>query len=251
MRKTKIILLSLGVLVLTGCSQEEVRQNTVDNPVLNPAANTKEMLDLKNQAQKNIQDSVNKGNEKLNNALNENGMNDAQNALGDNSALVKQYAFATVKTSLGDIKVKLNSDKTPVTAGNFLKLSKAGFYDGTKFHRVIKGFMIQGGDPNSKGTNKATWGTGGPNYRFDDELTGQEKYPQGTLAMANAGPDTNGSQFFIVTASPEAPLPPSYTVFGSVVSGLDTALKIENVKTGANDRPVEDVVIKSIEPLEK
>jgi len=251
MRKTKIFLLLLGVLVLAGCSQKEVRQNTVDSPVLNPAANTQQMLDLKNQAQQNIQGSVDKENARLNNTLNGNNMDDAQNALGDNSALVEQYAFATVKTSLGDIKVKLNGDKTPVAAGNFLKLAKAGFYDGTKFHRVIKGFMIQGGDPNSKGTNTATWGMGGPEYKFDDELTGQEKYPQGTLAMANAGPDTNGSQFFIVTASPEAPLPPSYTVFGSVVSGLDVALKIENVKTGAQDRPVEDVVIKSIEPLEK
>ncbi|MDZ4385042.1 MAG: peptidylprolyl isomerase [Candidatus Moranbacteria bacterium] len=251
MRKTKIFLLLLGVLVLAGCSQEEVRQNTVDSPVLNPAANTQQMLDLKNQAQQNIQGSVDKENARLNNTLNENNMNDAANALGDNAALVKNYPLAAIKTSLGDIKVKFNGDKTPVTVGNFLKLAQAGFYNDTKFHRVIKGFMIQGGDPNSKKDNVSTWGTGGPNYRFNDELTGQEKYPQGTLAMANAGPDTNGSQFFIVTASPEAPLPPSYTVFGSVVSGLDVALKIENVKTGTNDRPAEDVVIKGVELLEK
>jgi len=111
--------------------------------------------------------------------------------------------------------------------------------------------MIQGGDPNSKGANVSNWGMGGPEYRFKDELTGKETYPQGTLAMANAGLDTNGSQFFIVTASPAAQLPPSYTVFGSVISGIDVALKIENVKTTTNDRPVEDVVIQGVELLEK
>jgi cyclophilin family peptidyl-prolyl cis-trans isomerase len=108
--------------------------------------------------------------------------------------------------------------------------------------------MIQGGDPLSKDdSQKAAWGTGGPGYQFADELKGTEKYPQGTLAMANSGPNTNGSQFFIVTASPEASLPPSYTVFGKVISGLNVALKIENVKTNANDHPTEDVIINSIE----
>lgn len=251
MRKIKITLLLLGALVLSGCSQGEIKKNTVDNPVLNPAVDAKNMIDLKNTAAKNIQDAMDKENARLNNSLNENNMNDAQKTLGDNSQLAKKYSLAVIKTDLGDIKVKLNGDKTPVTVGNFLKLANAGFYNDTKFHRVIKGFMIQGGDPNSKSANVSSWGTGGPEYRFKDELTGQEKYPQGTLAMANAGPNTNGSQFFIVTASPEAPLPPSYTVFGEVVSGMDVALKIENVKTTTNDRPVENVVIKNIEPLEK
>lgn len=252
MRKTKITLLLLMIFILAGCAgQDAGKKETIANPILDPVGNTQDMLDLKSQAEKNIQDATSKENERLNNSLNENHMNDAANALGDNSALVKKYAQAVIKTNLGDITVRLDGDKTPVTVGNFLKLAKAGFYDDTKFHRVIKGFMIQGGDPNSKGTNTSSWGTGGPNYRFDDELTGQEKYLQGTLAMANAGPNTNGSQFFIVTATPGAPLPPSYTVFGSVITGLDVALKIENVKTGANDRPIENVVIKNIEPLEK
>lgn len=167
----------------------------------------------------------------------------------ENLEYIKQYTGAVLKTNLGDIKVEFYNDATPVTVNNFLKLADEKFYDGVKFHRVIKGFMIQGGDPNSKTADVSTWGTGGPGYKFADELTGQEKYPQGTLAMANAGPNTNGSQFFIVTASPEAPLPPSYTVFGEVISGLDTALKIENVKTTVGDRPVEDVVIKSVELL--
>lgn len=238
--------------MLAGCSQEEVKQNTVDSPVLNPVANTKQMLDIKNQAAQNIQDATNKENSNLNNTLNENNsMNDVAKTLGDNSPLVKKYTGAVLKTNLGDIQLKFNNAVTPVTVGNFLKLASAGFYDNLKFHRVIKGFMIQGGDPNSRSANVSNWGMGGPDYRFKDELKGTEKYPQGTLAMANAGPNTNGSQFFIVTASPEAPLPPSYTVFGSVVKGMDVALKIENVKTTTNDCPVEDVVITGVELLEK
>jgi len=151
-----------------------------------------------------------------------------------------------LKTNKGEIELELLADKTPNTAANFTKLASEGFYNGTKFHRVIKGFMIQGGDPLSKDDSKRQlWGTGGPGYKFNDELTGQEKYPEGTLAMANSGPNTNGSQFFIVTASPEAPLPPSYTVFGKVVRGMDVALQIENVKTGLNDQPLDDVVIQS------
>ena len=151
-----------------------------------------------------------------------------------------------LKTNKGEIELELLADKTPNTAANFTKLASEGFYNGTKFHRVIKGFMIQGGDPLSKDDSKRQlWGTGGPGYKFNDELTGQEKYPEGTLAMANSGPNTNGSQFFIVTASPEAPLPPSYTVFGKVVRGMDLALQIENVKTGPTDQPLDDVVIQS------
>lgn len=152
-----------------------------------------------------------------------------------------------IKTNIGEIEVELSQDAAPNTATNFTKLAGEGFYNGTRFHRVIKGFMIQGGDPLSKdNTQRARWGTGGPGYQFADELTGREKYPQGTLAMANAGPNTNGSQFFIVTASPEAPLPPSYAVFGKVVRGMDVALAIENVKTGPSDQPIEDVAIEKI-----
>jgi len=156
-----------------------------------------------------------------------------------------------IKTSLGDIEVEL-FDSAPKTAKNFADLAKKGFYNGTKFHRVIKGFMIQAGDPLSKDdSQKSMWGTGGPGYKFNDELTGKEKYLQGALAMANSGPNTNGSQFFIVTASPGAQLPPSYTVFGKVVSGIDIALKIENVQTAPNDQPVDDVVIYNMELMEK
>lgn len=155
--------------------------------------------------------------------------------------------IVTLKTSMGDITLEMNRTNAPKTVENFITLAEKGFYDGIRFHRVIEGFMIQAGDPQSKDADKKSlWGTGGPGYKFDDELTGTETYPQGTLAMANAGPNTNGSQFFIVTASPAAPLPPSYTVFGKVTKGIDVALAIEKVQTESADRPVNDVIIEKV-----
>lgn len=154
----------------------------------------------------------------------------------------------TLHTSMGDIEFAVTPATAPNTVANFLSLASSGFYNDIRFHRVINGFMIQAGDPLSKDpAQKSRWGTGGPGYTFKDELSGKETYPQGTVAMANAGPNTNGSQFFIVTASPAAPLPPSYTVFGKVTKGLDVALKIETTPRDAADRPITDVVIKSVE----
>ena len=160
--------------------------------------------------------------------------------------LPEKITSATITTNKGVIEVVF-ANNTPVTVENFAKLAASGFYDGVRFHRIISNFMIQTGDPLSKDiANKDRWGTGGPGYRFNDELTGSEKYSLGTLAMANAGPNTNGSQFFIVTANPGYPLPPSYTVFGQVTKGIETALAIQSVKTDPNDRPLEDVIIESI-----
>jgi len=156
----------------------------------------------------------------------------------------KNMNTAILKTNMGDITVELSTDK-PKTTENFKKLISENFYDGVKFHRVIKGFMIQAGDPLSKDESKKDyWGTGGPGYKFADELTGNEKYTVGTLAMANSGPNTNGSQFFIMTS--DTALPPSYTVFGKVVSGIDVAMKIQDVATDVSDKPLENVVINSI-----
>ncbi len=154
---------------------------------------------------------------------------------------------ATFKTTMGDITVKLLSDEAPNTVSNFAKLARSGFYDGTKFHRVIKSFMIQGGDPNSKGDNLATYGTGGPGYTFPDEIVGSpEQMVRGVLAMANAGPDTNGSQFFITVV--DTPwLQGHHTIFGKVIAGMDVVDKIDAVKTGQNDIPVTPVVLNSIE----
>ena len=162
----------------------------------------------------------------------------------ENKNMNQNFNLAILNTSLGEIKIELASNR-PNTVENFKKLISAKFYDGVKFHRVIKGFMIQTGDPLSKDESKInSWGTGGPGYKFNDELEGNEKYVLGTVAMANSGPNTNGSQFFIMTSN--TALPPSYTVFGKVISGLDIALKIQDVATGQNDRPLQAVTINSI-----
>lgn len=154
---------------------------------------------------------------------------------------------AVVATSRGIIEIELFADKAPETVANFEKLAQEGFYNGTRFHRVISGFMIQGGDPLSKDVaQKNMWGTGGPGYTFDDEIN-DEKLVQGVLAMANAGPGTNGSQFFIVTAEETPWLDGHHTAFGRVVSGMEIVLDIESTPTDERDRPLEDVVVESIE----
>ena len=153
--------------------------------------------------------------------------------------------MVSIDTNYGIIKVELFLDKAPITAGNFKKLALEGFYDGTRFHRVIPGFMIQGGDPLSKDKNFITrWGTGGPGYAIADEFGKGLSNIRGTLSMANSGPNTNGSQFFIMNET--NPLPPLYTIFGKVNTGQDVVDAIANVKTGANDRPVDAVIINSI-----
>ncbi|HEY5143710.1 MAG TPA: peptidylprolyl isomerase [Solirubrobacteraceae bacterium] len=146
---------------------------------------------------------------------------------------------ATMKTSEGDITLELYDEDAPETVANFVKLGKAGFYDGLNFHRIIPDFMIQGGCP--EGT-----GTGGPGYTFDDEFN-QHKVERGALAMANAGPDTNGSQFFIVTARACPWLDGKHTVFGKVTDGMDVVDKIEKVATDHRDAPVEPVGIAVLE----
>lgn len=157
---------------------------------------------------------------------------------------------ARITTNKGAIEVTFEKG-TPNTVKNFTTLAQAKFYDGVRFHRVIKDFMIQTGDPLSKDKSKMSdWGRGGPGYTFADELYGSEKYTYGTLAMANGGPNTNGSQFFIVTANPSYPLPPSYTVFGKVTKGMEIADMIQNVKTDASDRPTEDIIIEKIEVMQ-
>jgi len=175
-------------------------------------------------------------------------IDDADNISRAAPALNSEYQKimkATIKTSLGEIKVELSGDKTPITAGNFAKLAEAGFYDGVKFHRVISGFMIQGGDPLTKdNAQKERWGTGGPGYKFNDEpFEGQ--YSRGTIAMANSGPNTNGSQFFIMHQ--DYPLPPQYVIFGKVLEGMETVDAIAALETDARDCPLNPPVIESIE----
>ena len=153
---------------------------------------------------------------------------------------------AVIKTSMGDITIKLYNTDAPKTVANFAKLAKDGFYDGVRFHRVIKDFMIQSGDPLSKDdTKQSAWGTGGPGYQFEDEIN-PHKLVRGSLAMANAGPNTNGSQFFIVTADATAWLDGKHTNFGEVIGGMDVVQKIGYVKTAAADRPVTPITVSSI-----
>ena len=153
---------------------------------------------------------------------------------------------AVFHTNKGDIAIEFSDTVTPNTVANFVKLAKAGFYDGTKFHRVIKDFMIQGGDPLTKDDSQmAKWGTGGPGYQFADEIGPNNHNEVGTIAMANAGPNTNGSQFFINIKN-NSFLDTKHTVFGKVTAGMDVVTVIENVATGQNDRPVEPIVITSV-----
>lgn len=154
---------------------------------------------------------------------------------------------ATFKTNKGDIVLELMEADAPNTVANFVKLSRAGFYNGTKFHRVIKGFMIQGGDPQTTDDGLMNrWGTGGPGYQFADEIHAHNRNEIGTIAMANAGPNTNGSQFFINTAANNF-LDGKHTVFGKVVSGMEAVTSIENTPTNDTDRPLTPMVIESIE----
>jgi len=146
---------------------------------------------------------------------------------------------ATLQTSAGAIRVELHDTDAPKTVENFRKLAADGFYDGLIFHRIIPDFMIQGGCP--EGT-----GTGGPGYTFEDEIN-EHKIVRGALAMANAGPNTNGSQFFIVTAGAAPWLDGKHTVFGAVVEGMETVDAIEGTQTDGSDRPVEPQTIERVE----
>ncbi len=153
---------------------------------------------------------------------------------------------ATLHTNKGDVVLEFFSENAPNTVENFVKLAYSGFYDHTKFHRVIKGFMIQGGDPLSKDdTKKASWGTGGPGYSFADEIGANNHNDAGTIAMANAGPNTNGSQFFINVNNNNF-LDTKHTVFGKVDSGMDIVNQIAVSPTDSSDRPVDPVEILSV-----
>jgi cyclophilin family peptidyl-prolyl cis-trans isomerase len=157
----------------------------------------------------------------------------------------KSYSVI-LQTTTGDIEIALNTKDTPITANNFVWLAKKDFYNGTIFHRVMNGFMIQGGDPNGDGT-------GGPGYKFADEKFSGE-YSRGTVAMANSGANTNGSQFFIMHA--DYPLPPAYVIFGHVTKGMDVVDKIATAPvkmsvSGENSSPVSPVTVNTVEIVEK
>ena len=245
MKKTFLFLAIL--ILLSGCGvsndnlsiNEKNADKTMEN--YNDSDVMAKISDLKNK------ESQQKQNQEIN-KTNNNQMTENNSTLND---LVQEYGLAMIKTNLGNIKVKFYSEVSPLTVNNFLNLAKEGFYDNTRFHRVINDFMIQGGDPNSKDLSKKNlWGTGDPGYKFADEFN-NEKLIRGSLAMANSGPDTNGSQFFIVTAESTPWLDGKHTNFGEITSGMDVVEKIEAVETDARDCPLEDIIIESIELLKK
>jgi peptidylprolyl isomerase len=150
----------------------------------------------------------------------------------------KRYS-AELETSIGSMTIALDAAAAPKTVNNFVYLARYHYYDGIIFHRIIKGFMCQGGDPTGTGR-------GGPGYRSEDELPAPGRYEIGSVAMANAGPNTNGSQFFIVSGQSGVRLPPQYSLFGKVVKGLDVVATMEAVQTDRQDRPATDVVMQVV-----
>jgi peptidylprolyl isomerase len=150
----------------------------------------------------------------------------------------KRYT-ATMDTSMGELVIALDPIKAPKTVNNFVFLALNHYYDGIVIHRIINGFVCQGGDPTGTGR-------GGPGYRFEDELPRPGQYEIGSVAMANAGPNTNGSQFFLISGPSGAGLPPQYSLFGKIVKGLDVLDAMQRVPTDRNDRPNTDVVINSV-----
>jgi cyclophilin family peptidyl-prolyl cis-trans isomerase len=178
--------------------------------------------------------------------INGEGQKEVEENNNINQETVMDYQI-TLKTNKGDISFKTFSEEAPNTVQNFVDLARDEFYDGLIFHRVIDGFMIQGGCP--EGT-----GRGGPGYTFDDEIDSDSKlyqggYDKGTVAMANSGPDTNGSQFFIMVA--DYPLPPNYTIFGKVTEGQEVADQISKMDTDRADKPKENIIIEKVTVEEK
>jgi len=167
-----------------------------------------------------------------------------------NNQMADEKNIVLVETTYGNFKIELFLEKSPITAGNFRDLVEKGFYDGTKFHRVIKDFMIQGGDPLSKNdTMTRAWGTGGPGYAIKDEFIKGLSNKRGTLSMANSGPNSGGSQFFINVVNntfldwDKEPFNSKHPVFGKVIEGMEIVDKIVNTKTVPGDRPAENIEI--------
>lgn len=176
------------------------------------------------------------------------GAEDSKQAMEQKNgdAVARSWSGATLKTNYGSIVISFLTDKAPKTVANFVKLAEEGFYDGTQFHRVISDFMIQGGDPLSKDeTKKAYWGTGGPGYQFADEIN-DEKFVRGAVAMANSGPNTNGSQFFVVTGKETPWLLGKHTIFAKVTGGLETALAISRADVDERDLPRAPIIVEKV-----
>lgn len=235
-KKTSLALIGAAALLLSGCTQESAVPVKQKDPL---QASLSKALDETNKTQtKTLQQEEA--------SLNSQPLSQTNTSM----TLINQYDKAILHTSLGDITFKFYADASPLTVENFLKLASENFYTGTRFHRVIQGFMIQGGDPNSKDSDWSNDGTGGPGYAFADEFNAHPLV-KGSLAMANSGPNTNGSQFFIVTADATPWLDGKHTNFGEVVSGMNIVDKIESVAVNQNDHPMEDITVTGIDLIKK
>jgi len=235
-------------IFLSGCANSdqensgEMHEKTKKDTFIDPVDHIQQEVQTLNNAKNNINNAVHMQNQKLSQALNDAEIENIQ------------FKSATFHTNKGVITLELFGDKMPITTNNFIKLAQSGFYDGVKFHRVIEGFMIQGGDPNTKdNTLKDQWGTGGPGYTIKDEFVEGLSNVRGTIAMANIGqPDSGGSQWFINLSDntnldfDKPPFTSKHPVFGKVVEGMDVVDAIAKVETEGPDRPVEDVVIEKI-----
>lgn len=163
----------------------------------------------------------------------------------EKAQLINSFVGAVLETNLGDIEIEFSTSTAPVAVNNFIKLASESFYEGTLFHRVTKDF-IQGGDPLTKGNDQSVYGTGGPGYKFEDEVSADDKIMRGVVAMANSGSDTNGSQFFIVTVKEAHWLNGKHTIFAKVTRGMEVVDKISQLQTSKNNLPVKSVVLKKI-----
>jgi len=249
------LILLLPFLFLTGCNniqevipvEEDVSEEQTYEPV--PINMNEEELKVSDEPMdSDLQGVIKKDKQKETKKNETNGTNINLSYMDDEEKYEEQYNKAVIHTSLGDIRVKLYNDDSPVTVRNFVRLSIHKFYDNTKFHRIIEDFMIQGGCPFSKDDNWRNDGTGGPGYTFKDEIN-DHLLVKGSLAMANSGPNTNGSQFFIVTADEATWLDGKHTNFGKVTEGMDIVKKIEKLDTDKNDHPMEDVIVTGIDVI--
>lgn len=164
---------------------------------------------------------------------------------GNTARKAETFSGAVLITNFGEIEMRFATGTAPKAVSNFIKLSKKSFYDGTLFHRVTKDF-IQGGDPLTKGSDQSAYGTGGPNYKFKDEVSAEDKIVRGVVAMANSGPDTNGSQFFIVTVKEASWLNGKHTIFAKVIRGMDVIDEISSLQTSKNNLPIKPVILEKV-----
>jgi cyclophilin family peptidyl-prolyl cis-trans isomerase len=243
MRKKYVVILGLSAFLLSGCGESgNTPKGLGDIPQKEKAKYTEEMEKATANERGGVQGE--KSEQKPVTQSISNGMNDKYSSVPKMMIDTKKEYTAIMKTTAGEMTIRLNAASVPNTVNNFVFLAKEKFYDGVIFHRTIKGFMIQGGDPTGTGM-------GGPGYKFADEpFTGE--YKRGVLAMANAGPNTNGSQFFIMHA--DYPLPKNYVIFGEVTAGLDVVDKIATAPTvpgGEGSKPANPVTIESVIVSEK